>query len=261
MKRLLATILLLTIDPAQAQSPDRPVNPNMGPVTGQGVLTDSKQISIGTWAIAARLEGGQFSGSGSVTINGATVTMPLEPRRSYLENGKCYFVLVQGRNHISLGGPCTSRAIKGSMSGFLAEGDVFSTTGYMAGSLAFAGPGAAPVGGVPPTSKLTCAWMERIGGIVAGQPFHYELRFSNMGTLTLSPAGAYRTASSSGRFVRIGNDRIKLVSGQFAGAIGRLQPDKSGRPAVYFERDENRTAQDVHIVDPQRTSCTVARGG
>ena len=88
-----------------------------------------------------------------------------------------------------------------------------------------------------------------------------ELRFSNMGTLMLSPNGTYRTNSTSGRFVRGGGDTIRLVSGQFAGAVGHLQPDKSGRPGVYFERDENRNAQGVHIVDPQRTSCTVARGG
>ena len=69
----------------------------------------------------------------------------------------------------------------------------------------------------------------------------------------------HQTANTRGRFVRDAGDTIKLVSGQFAGAVGYLQPDKSGAPAVYFERDENRTAANVHIVDPQRTSCTVKR--
>jgi hypothetical protein len=103
--------------------------------------------------------------------------------------------------------------------------------------------------------------MERIGGVVAGQGFQYELRYSNMGFLQLSPNGTYQTANTRGRFVRGSGDTIKLVSGQFAGAVGHLQPDRSGTPAVYFEREENRTAANVHIVDPQRTSCTVKRKG
>jgi hypothetical protein len=77
-------------------------------------------------------------------------------------------------------------------------------------------------------------------------------------TLTLSPNGTYRTNSASGSFVREG-DRLRLTSGAFAGAVGRLQPDRSGQPAVYFAREENRRANGVHIVDPGRTACTVAR--
>ncbi|MCP1471134.1 hypothetical protein J3E64_002838 [Sphingobium sp. OAS761] len=96
--------------------------------------------------------------------------------------------------------------------------------------------------------------------MIAGQDYHYERRYSNMGTLTLDPRGSYRTANGTGSFRGEAGDVIRLTSGPFAGAIGHLQPDRSGQPAVYFERDENRDARDVHIVAPQRTSCTVARG-
>jgi hypothetical protein len=114
-----------------------------------------------------------------------------------------------------------------------------------------------PASGVLPTAKLTCAWQERIGGNVAGDPARYELRFSNMVTLTLA-GGTYRTNAASGSFTRQG-DTIRLTSGAFAGAVGRLRPDRSGQPAVYFEIDENRRANGVHIVDPRTTACTVAR--
>ncbi|URW74886.1 hypothetical protein M9980_09945 [Sphingomonas donggukensis] len=120
-------------------------------------------------------------------------------------------------------------------------------------------PASAPGSGTIPAATLTCAWMERIGGIVAGQDFHDELRFSNMGTLTLGANGSYRTAHAAGRYVRAGGDTIRLVSGPFSGAVGHLQRDRSGEPAVYFEREENRDARGVHIVDPGRTSCTVPR--
>jgi hypothetical protein len=100
--------------------------------------------------------------------------------------------------------------------------------------------------------------MERIGGNVAGDVPHYELRISNMVTLTLSANGTYRTNKADGKFVREG-EMIRLTSGSFAGAVGRLVPDRSGEPAVYFERDDNRRPDGIHIVDPARTSCTKPR--
>jgi hypothetical protein len=262
--RLAALALGLALaTPALAQTPPpgAAVTPNMGSVTGSGSLTNRERQAIGTWSVSAVLKDGHFTGSGSATINGATVKMPLKPGSSYLESGKCYFDMEQGRNRLNIGGPCTSKGVAGTMNGFIAEGEIYSVSGYMAGALTFAKPGAAPAVGVLPTAKLTCAWMERVGGNVGGQDYHYELRFSNMATLTLSANGTYRTANTSGKFVRGAGDTIRLTTGQFAGAIGHLQPDKSGKPAVYFERDENRNAKGVHIVDPQRTSCTVSRGG
>lgn len=263
MRFVTLTLALALASPALAQTPPAasPVTPNMGPVTGSGQLTDRDRKALGTWSVSAVLKDGHFTGGGSVTVNGATVQMPLKPGSSYLENGKCYFDMEQGRDRMNIGGPCTSKGVAGTMSGFLTKGEIYSVTGYMSGVLTFAKPGAAPASGVLPTAKLTCAWMERIGGVVAGQDYHYELRYSNMVTLTLSPDGTYRTNATSGKFVRGAGDTIRLTSGQFAGAVGHLQPDKSGKPAVYFERDENKDAKGVHIVDPARTSCTVSRGG
>lgn len=264
MIRMLLCSSLLLAPPvfAQAAPPaGPPLNVNSGAFTGAGQLTDSSGRSIGKWSITATLKGGQFTGSGVAIINGTTAALPLNPRLSYFENGKCYFGLEQGRSHLSLGGPCTANGVSGRLNGFLSEGGVGSVTGLMSGTLKFGSAAAsAPAAGVLPTAKLICAWMERIGGNFGGQDYHYELRYSNMASLTLNPGGTYRTANTSGNFVRQGNT-IRLTSGQFAGAVGHLEPDKSGQPAVYFERDENRRPNGVHIVDPARTSCTVKRGG
>lgn len=259
---MLSLLLALPLPLFQAAPPaGGPVTPNLGALTGEGTLTDGSGQPIGSWTIAAELKEGNFSGSGTIRIGTVTLAMPLLPRRSYLENGKCYFAMEQGRARAEIGGPCTTAGVAGALNGFIPQGDLYSVNGRMHGTLAFARAAAkAPARAVLPTAKLTCAWMERIGGNVAGDLPSYELRFSNMGVLTLTPAGSYRTANTAGRFVREG-DRIRLTSGQFAGAVGRLEPDRSGRPAVYFERDENRRPDGVHIVDPARTSCTVARGG
>jgi hypothetical protein len=79
-----------------------------------------------------------------------------------------------------------------------------------------------------------------------------------MGFLILSPDGSYRTQNATGRFERRG-DAIKLTSGAYAGATGRLRPDNSGAPAVYFELDENRRANGSGIVDPWSTFCVRQR--
>ena len=264
MRHAVLLAVILAAAPAALPAQGAPpaggvVTPNAGAFTGRGTLTDNDGHA-GTWSVDATLKAGVFTGSATVAIAGTRVTAPLHPRRSYLENGKCYFAVEQDRFRIEFGGPCTTKGVAGRMSGFVPG--TGSLTGTMTGTLAFGAAAArnAFAKGVLPTTKLTCAWMERIGGNVAGDLPRYELRFSNMATLTLSPTGTYRTANTSGRFVREG-DTIRLTSGQFAGAVGRLAPDKSGRPAVYFERDENRRANGVHIVDPARTSCTVARGG
>ena len=140
----------------------------------------------------------------------------------------------------------------------LFDGD--SRSGEFQGTLRFGGSAAAPAAAsaAVPTAKLTCAYQLRLGGVVGGDLQHYELRMSNMVTLTLTRDGAYRTNASSGRYTRAG-DTIRLVGGAFDGAVGRLRPDRSGQAAVYFERDENRGPGGVPIVDVATTACTKAR--
>lgn len=264
MSRILLWLALSSVSalPCVALAQGAAVTPNLGAVHGEGSLTDGDG-NTGAWTIDATLAGGDFTGTGSVTLRGVTMRGPLSKGGSYVENGKCYFKFEDGRQRMEIGGPCTTASISGRASGFLA-GDL--VVGTAQGVLRFgkpgparAGdPGVAPAAGALPTAKLTCAWMERVGGNVAGDLPNYQLRYSNMVTLTLSPGGTYRTNASSGSFVRDG-DRIRLTSGAFAGAVGRLQPDRSGQPAVYFEREENRRPDGVHIVDPARTACTLAR--
>ncbi|PWG01709.1 hypothetical protein [Sphingosinicella humi] len=233
-----------------------PVGPNAGPMLGEGSLSDSDG-NTGNWAVEAVLRDGNFEGSGRAVIGDAVVEGPLTKSASYLENGKCYFKFEQGRNRVEIGGPCTTTSIEGRLGGFVA-GD--SKVGTIKGSLAFGASGeAAPAtAGILPTAKLSCAWMERMGGNVAGDLPNYELRISNMVTLTLASDGSYKTNKASGRFLREG-DSIRLTSGAFAGARGRLERDRSGEPAVYFDIDDNRGPDGVHIVDPARTSCTRPR--
>jgi hypothetical protein len=225
-------------------------------MTAQGVLNDHDGHR-GTWSVQAILKDGNFTGSGSVTLAGSTVAGALDPKRSYVESGRCYFEIEQGRNHVNIGGPCTTSSISGRMNGFF-DGD--SRSGEFQGTLRFGGSAAAPAAAsaAVPTAKLTCAYQLRLGGVVGGDLQHYELRMSNMVTLTLTRDGAYRTNASSGRYTRAG-DTIRLVGGAFDGAVGRLRPDRSGQAAVYFERDENRGPGGVPIVDVATTACTKAR--
>jgi len=255
-----AAVLIATsamaVPPAPA--PGSAVTPNMGAVTGNGTLTDRDGNPLGTWSVDGTLKAGKFTGTLSAALKGQTVALPLIDTRSYLENGRCVLHAEEGRTRFEVSGPCTSNGIAGFLSAFVPAGEIYSVDGYASGSLTFAKPGNAAKTGVLPTTRLTCAWMERVGGNVAGQDYHYELRPSNMGFLQFT-GSTYTTAHTSGTWARGAGDEIRLTSGQFAGAVGHLQPDKSGQPAVYFERDENRDNHDIHIVDPQRTSCTVKR--
>lgn len=267
MIRRLAALSLLAAAPALAQvAPSgAPVGPNAGAMSGQGTLSDNDG-NQGTWRVEAVLSGGNFTGSGTVEIAGQTVTGPLAKGQSYLENGKCYFEIEQGRSHVHLGGPCTTSEIAGRLGGFVAGTEYGTVNGTMSGALRFGRAGAASNAatstgaGILPTRKLTCAFMDRVGGNVAGDMPDYQLHYSAMVTLTLSPAGRYVTNVGGGAFARQGN-AVQLTSGPFAGATGRLIADRSGQPAVYFEREENRRANGSFIVDPGRTACTVARGG
>lgn len=233
------------------------VLPNAGPMEGQGTLTDSDGRT-GTWSVRATLKDGNFTGEGTISLGGASFSGPLLRGRSYIENGKCYFGFERERARAALGGPCTTDSISGRLDGFIpGQGTL---VGEMKGTLRFGKPEAATASaGMLPAGKLTCAWWETRVSFRAGELNSRELRFSNMATLTLSPGGTYRTANTSGNFVREGG-RIRLTSGAFSGAVGQLRPDRSGQPAVYFELDENKRANGVHIVDPATTACTKAQG-
>jgi hypothetical protein len=131
--------------------------------------------------------------------------------------------------------------------------------GEAEGKVTMAKGGAVPAAAaVLPTAKLTCAYSNRRIGVAAGVATEYSLAVSNMASLTLSSAGGYRTANGAGRFSRSG-DKIKLSGGPFDGAVGTLEADRSGVPAVVFEIEENRRPGGVHIVDPYTTRCTQAR--
>lgn len=263
--RLSALATFIAISGAAAAAPPAPpaggpVNANMGSVVGGGTLTDRDGQPIGTWAVDARLTGGKFTGTASVTIRGQSFSAALRPEQSYFENGRCIFDWEEGRARVEIAGPCTTNGIGGFLSAFIPAGEVYSVNGYAAGQLRWGAPGRAPAVGVVPTARLTCAYMERIGGnVIGGGAATYELRYSNMGFLELAAGGAYRTTHTAGRWVRGPGNTIRLTSGQFAGAVGRLEPDKSGAPAVYFELAENRDARGVPIVDVYRTSCTAKR--
>lgn len=247
-------VVLLFPQPATAGT----VGPNAGPVQGQGALKDSDGRT-GTWSVQAVLKDGNFTGSATLSLGGNQMSGPLVPGQSFVENGKCFFGFEQGRARASLGGPCTTDSISGRLDGFLPG--VGTLVGEMQGTLQFAkAPAAASPTATLPTGKLTCAWWETRVSFRAGETNTRELRPSNMATLVLLADGSYRTPATKGKFVREGN-RIRLVGGAFAGAVGQVRPDRSGQPAVYFERDENRRANGVHIVDPATTACTKARGG
>lgn len=255
---LLATATVSAAPPAPPAG--APVHANMGAVVGAGTLTDRDGVAIGSWSVNARLAAGKFTGAASVTIKGQTFGGTLDPAQSYLENGRCVFDWSEGRAHAEIAGPCTSNGIGGFLNAFIPSGDVYSVSGYAAGQLRWGAPGRTPASGIIPSARLTCAFMERVGGnVIGGGAATYELRYSNMGFLQLNPAGSYQTAHTTGRWVRASGNTIRLTSGQFAGATGRLEPDRSGSPAVYFERAENVDGRGVPIVDVARTSCTQKR--
>lgn len=255
-----ASVVLLMASAADAQAQaGRPLGPNSGALTLTGEIRDSDG-GQGEFRISATLSGGDFRGTLRLTLDGQTVEAPLIPARSYLENGKCYFRAESGRARAELGGPCDTAAIRGTFETFM-PGEGLSN-GAMSGRVqsAAAAPAApaAARAGVLPTARLTCAYQDRRIGVGLGEATQYSLAYSNMASLTLEAGGAYRTASGGGRFTRAG-DKIRLTSGAWAGAVGTLEPDRSGEPAVIFHIEENRRANGVHVVDPYTTRCTRAR--
>lgn len=246
---LAAALLLLTGGAATAD-----FGPDAGPLKGSGTFTDSEGRE-GSWRIEADLRDGVFAGSGRIEHLGQAIDAPLAPGGSYLENGRCHLRLEADRARFEIAGPCGDGVIAGRVHAFLPG--LGALTGDATGRLALTG-GTAPAPVAPaelPTAVLTCAWMERVGGVVAGDPANYELRYSSMVTLGLGEGGRYETAVGGGGFLRKG-DKVRLTGGPFAGALGRLGPDRSGDPAVVFELEANRAADGTPLIDPETTRCT-----
>ncbi|MEP9371633.1 hypothetical protein [Mesorhizobium sp. KR1-2] len=243
---------LLLIFPLVAQA--APLTPNEGAVAFTGTLTDGDDKS-GSFTIEALLKDGDFTGRGRIVTSDYTVEGNIT--QGFLENGRCSIRIESGRAHGDISGKCDSDKIEGQFETFYPGGGtklgMASGTGQTMG-------GSAAAEAVPlPTAKLTCAYQDRKVSFKWGEPIQYSLSFSNMGSLTLTPTGSYSSGSSAeGRFVRTG-DKIKLVSGPWAGAVGSVERDRSGEPAVIFHIEENLRPDGAHLVDPYTTRCTRSR--
>lgn len=253
---------ILGSTPVLAASP--PLTANSGAVTftGSGKTSDGETF---TFAVTATLKTGDFAGFGKVEIGGTSFEAPLMKGRSYFNpaSGRCVVHWEQDRSRAELSGFCDSLTFSENQQGFF---NAFippkgSLTGKFDGKTLVAG-GAAAVKASPtvvlPKVKLTCAYQDvRIAPTGEGAN-QYSLAMSNIPGLTLSPSGTYTTASGSGKFAQQG-DKIRLTSGRFSGAVGTLEPDRSGRPSVVFHIEDNRRPDGVHVVDPYTTRCTQGR--
>lgn len=233
-----------------------PLSPDAGDFAGEGTLDDGE--AQGTWQAGGTLADGEISGTLTVEFGGKAMAVTMRPGPAFMENGRCILKGEEGRNRFELSGECDSERFgPGYMSGYFDGGP--SVSGRFAGTLRWgAAATQAPAAGTLPTARLLCGYRERIGGIAAGDIATYENRPSLMGFLELSPGGTYRTQQGGGRFTREGN-AVRLADGPWAGALGRLEPDNAGEPAVYFEREDNRRADGTPIVDPYRTFCVKQR--
>lgn len=252
--RLRAATALAAILSATAALAEPVSNPNAGAFAAHGTVTD-RDGNTGEWAARGTLRDGDFTGELGVEIGANAMLVDLGKGRAYFENGNCILKGENGRDRFEVRGPCDREPYTGSMSGYFDGIGAF--TGTFTGAIEWgdaATAATAPAIGVVPTAKLGCGYRERIGGVVAGDIATYENRTSLMVFLQLSPDGAYRTNNSSGRYVKDG-EAIRLTSGAYAGAIGRLRADNSGEPAVYFDLDENRHADGVPIADAWNTFC------
>jgi hypothetical protein len=234
-----------------------PLTPNSGPVALKGSLTDSDK-QAGTFSVQGVLKDGNFTGTASFEIGGQAITGLLVERRSYFENGRCYFRIDSGRARAEAGGKCDSATLDGRFDMFV---DGVAHTGSAKATVALAGGApAAEASGRLPVGKLTCAYTETHVAVRLGETNQYSLRVSNLASLTLDPGGTYVVASGTrGRYTREPGGKIRLASGPWEGAIGTLENDRSGMPAVVFHLEENRRPDGVPIVDPYTTRCTKAR--
>lgn len=226
------------------------INPNAGPVSGEGTLNDNDG-NRGTWNLTGNLAAGQFSGTISMTLGSRAMTVQM--KNAFHENGNCIFKGENGRNRFELRGKCSPSSFgPGTINGYFDGQGTFD--GAFSGALRWGKVAAKPAArGVVPTAKLMCIVRERVGGNVAGDLPRYESRPSSMVSLTLA-GGTYRTRNASGSYSVVG-DRVRFTSGHYAGAVGELRADNSGAPAVYFNLDENRRANGTPIVDPWTTAC------
>ncbi len=250
---LCAVAALLAATMAQAA----PLTPNSGALTVDGKVTD-RDNNAGAFSVQAILKDGHFTGTATFTIAGTSIAGPLLEQRSYLENGRCYFRMESGRNRAEFGGKCDSTGMDGRFESF-ADGQLKNGTAKASFTLAGGAPVAAASGSLP-GGKLTCAFNEPKIGVKWGETTQYSLRFSNLVSLTLDPSGTYTTGNGGrGRFTREAGGKIRLGSGPWQGALGTLENDRSGAPAVVFHIEENRRPDGVHLVDPYTTHCTSPR--
>jgi hypothetical protein len=239
-----------------------PLTPNTGALAMAGTVTGYGNAP-GKFTVQAVLRQGNFTGTGSLEIGGQVVSGPLVEKRSYLENGKCYFRFENGRAHAGISGKCDSAGLDGRFEAFLPTGDMNAGPAKASVTLG----GGAPSGGAPvaeqagrvPTGKLMCAFNEPKIGIKMGELTEYTLRYSNMVSLTLAPGGSYAAGKSTRGSYVVQGGKVRLTSGTWAGAVGTLENDRSGAPAVVFHIEDNRRADGVHIVDPYTTRCTAPR--
>jgi hypothetical protein len=250
----LGAVLLMAFAAGTAAAP---LTANSGAIAAKGELADGGRV-VGSFMVQAVLRDGNFSGSAALVAGGSTVSGPLVEKRSYFENGRCYFRVENGRAHAEVSGKCDSAGMEGRFQSFNPDGAMSSGTAKA--SFVLAGGTPAAQAARLPSGKLTCAYNEPKIGIRMGEITQYSLRFSNLASLTLDPAGTYVAGNGArGRFTQIAGDKIRLVSGPWEGAIGSLENDRSGAPAVVFHIEENRRPDGIHIVDPYSTHCTKAR--
>lgn len=239
--------------PAQALD----LTPNTGPMQFTGNLLDGGTV-IGQFQVNGVLQQGNFTGDMTATVNGVAFSAPLKEGLSFLENGKCLLRGELERGRLELLGPCDDTSYggpQGSFEGFLPG--IGSVRGGMVGTITAAPPAKTKSASVlVPAGKLTCFWYELHLATSNDEINEYYTAYSMMVTLTLHPDGRYETASSGGSYALAGS-KVTLRGGMFDGAVGTLEPDKSGDPAVVFYIDENRNAAGTPLVDPATTHCTL----
>jgi hypothetical protein len=252
--RVLGAMLLML---GAASAAAAPLTANSGAIAAKGELADGGRV-VGSFTVQAVLRDGNFSGTGTLVAGGSTVSGALVDKRSYFENGRCYFRIENGRAHAEVSGKCDSAGMEGRFQSFIPDGAMGS--GSAKASFVLAGGAPAVQAARLPSGKLTCAYNEPKIGIRMGEITQYNLRFSNLASLTLDPAGTYVAGNGArGRFTQVAGGKIRLVSGPWEGATGALENDRSGAPAVVFHIEENRRPDGIHIVDPYSTHCTTAR--
>ncbi|ADV66380.1 hypothetical protein [Deinococcus maricopensis] len=228
---LLTTLALLAAPHAHAAD----TTANAGPLTYTGTVTAGDLVGT---PITFRLQLQNGDLTGTVTGGDALGLSGPIAKGSYWENGRC-IVRVPGpsRTTYEFYGRCTTDAYTGS---FTRSGPNFITGDFKAAGTNTA---KAPAPLTVPTTKLTCAYM-----LYKGPNEPQELRFSNMGALTLRANGTYLAGTGvTGRWKREGNT-VRLIGGAWNDRTATLELDRSGKTKLVFRS-----------VDPDITSCTQGR--